>query len=68
MLSQKMHFKQVPLKRVKEILEEQIRLEIAAEPTRQTTELTLEPDLLREQEQSTARVRAFSQVEPKTNP
>jgi len=68
MLSQKMHFQQVPLKRVKEILEEQIRLDIAAESTRQTKESTLEPDLPWEQEQSTAMVRAFSLTEPKTNP
>lgn len=65
MLSQKMHFEQVPLKVVKEILEEQIRIEMAAERTRQTRELTPEKGLLREQEPSTARVRAFSLLEPK---
>jgi hypothetical protein len=65
MLSQKMHFEQVPLEMVKKILEDQTRLEIAAERSRQIKELTLEEDPLREQEQSTSRVRAFSLVEPK---
>lgn len=65
MLSQKMHFEQVSLKVVKEILEEQIRIEMEAERTRQTKELTSEEGLLREQELSTARVRAFSLLEPK---
>jgi len=62
MLKAKTHFEQVPLETVRKIVEEQIRRETTTEPDQGTMRRTLE-DLFGVQEQSTARSRAFSQVE-----
>ncbi len=63
MLRLKTHFEQVPLEVVRKIVEDQVRLEQAAEQARGTKQKAQEEVLLETQQQSTTSFRAFPQLE-----
>ncbi len=62
MLETKTHFEQVPLEIVRRIVQEQIRQGKAVEQIPSTWEITLEEDVLREQEPFMGRFDTFFQV------
>ena len=65
MFNSKTHFEQVPLEVVKEIIEEQIRTEVADE-TIQGSDKEIQGDVLSEREgQTTARPLTLAQAESK---
>jgi hypothetical protein len=64
MLKPRTHFEQVPLKIVRKIVEEQIRLQTTTEQNQETKKKAPEEDLWGAHHQSiTARSRTFSRVE-----